>query len=93
MRLSLIAFALLVLSFVASPVVGSDDISSSRLLKRRGKGNKRRSKLRKCAQAFMGTHLYGGSCEKTYVVTIGCNKKLEECFYQEVSVSPSSRRV
>ncbi|EJK61470.1 hypothetical protein THAOC_18037, partial [Thalassiosira oceanica] len=50
-------------------------------------GQMRNSKLLECAEKLVGEHIYGGSCGKTFVVTIGCRDEhhFEDCVYSEVS--------
>ncbi|EJK51658.1 hypothetical protein THAOC_29150, partial [Thalassiosira oceanica] len=52
-----------------------------------GKSSKSHKRFEKCAAQFIGTRTYGGSCEKSFAATIGCENEesLKSCFYQEES--------
>ncbi|EJK46555.1 hypothetical protein THAOC_34771 [Thalassiosira oceanica] len=56
-----------------------------------GKSSKSHKSFEKCAAQFIGTRTYGGSCEKSFTATIGCENEesLEGCFYQEESFGGS----
>mmetsp|Transcript_6091 Transcript_6091/g.13758 ORF Transcript_6091/g.13758 Transcript_6091/m.13758 type:complete len:134 (+) Transcript_6091:527-928(+) len=86
---------------------GSDGISDPRIQNRRrgkakakaskightgdGKSSKSHRRFEKCVAQFIGTRTYGGSCDKSFAATIGCENEesFNGCFYQEESVSPS----
>mmetsp|Transcript_6090 Transcript_6090/g.13754 ORF Transcript_6090/g.13754 Transcript_6090/m.13754 type:complete len:181 (+) Transcript_6090:527-1069(+) len=85
---------------------GSDGISDPRIQNRRrgkakakaskightgdGKSSKSHKRLEKCAAQFIGTRTYGGSCDKSFTATIGCEESLNDCFYQEESFDGST---
>ncbi|EJK54341.1 hypothetical protein THAOC_26040 [Thalassiosira oceanica] len=56
-----------------------------------GKSSKSHKRFEKCAAQFIGTRTYGGSCDKSFAATIGCENEesFKDCFYQEESVSSS----
>ena len=87
---------------------GSDGIDSPRIQNRRrgkakakasktgyagdGKSSKSHKRFEKCSTQIIGTRTYGGSCDKSFAATIGCENEESfnnGCFYQEESVSPS----
>ncbi|EJK50899.1 hypothetical protein THAOC_29988 [Thalassiosira oceanica] len=57
-----------------------------------GKSSKSHKLFEKCAAQFIGTRTYGGSCEKSFAATIGCENEesLKSCFYQEESFDGST---
>ncbi|EJK49174.1 hypothetical protein THAOC_31973, partial [Thalassiosira oceanica] len=55
-----------------------------------GKSSKSHKRLEKCAAQFIGTRTYGGSCDKSFTATIGCEESLNDCFYQEESFEGST---
>ncbi|EJK61516.1 hypothetical protein THAOC_17981 [Thalassiosira oceanica] len=56
-----------------------------------GKSSKSHKRFEKCAAQFIGTRMYGGSCEKSFAATIGCENEesFNVCFYQEESFDGS----
>ncbi|EJK43929.1 hypothetical protein THAOC_37579, partial [Thalassiosira oceanica] len=55
-----------------------------------GKSSKSHKRLEKCTAHFIGTRTYGGSCDKSFTATIGCEESLNDCFYQEESFDGST---
>ncbi|EJK50911.1 hypothetical protein THAOC_29975, partial [Thalassiosira oceanica] len=56
-----------------------------------GKSSKSHKRFEKCASQFIGTRTYGGSCDKSFAATIGCENEesFNDCFYQEESFDGS----
>mmetsp|Transcript_15509 Transcript_15509/g.35500 ORF Transcript_15509/g.35500 Transcript_15509/m.35500 type:complete len:185 (+) Transcript_15509:2377-2931(+) len=56
-----------------------------------GKSSKSHRRFEKCVAQFIGTRTYGGSCDKSFAATIGCENEesFNGCFYQEESFDGS----